>query len=116
MLVSTRVAYRTPLEIVGDAGVLRADDGLTVDKPVTIELWRDRQIASSQTVSNHLAYARQVDSFAAAVETKEKFPAPGEEGLQNQIVLDAAYRSLSSGKSEEVRIVAGSAMIELSSK
>ncbi len=104
VLVSTRVDYRTPLEIVGDTGVLRADDGLTVDKPVTLELWRDRQIVSSEAVSNHLAYARQVDSFAAAIENKEEFPVPGEEGLKNQIILEAAYRSLSSGRSEEVKI------------
>jgi 1,5-anhydro-D-fructose reductase (1,5-anhydro-D-mannitol-forming) len=105
VLVSTRVGYRTPLEIVGDAGVLRADDGLTVDKPVTVELWRDRQIGSSETLSNHLAYAHQVDSFAAAIENARPFPVPGEEGWQNQIILDAAYRSLSSGKSEEVNIL-----------
>jgi hypothetical protein len=45
-----------------------------------------------------------VDSFAAAVEGREAFPVPGQEGWQNQILLDAAYRSLSSGKSEEVLI------------
>jgi 1,5-anhydro-D-fructose reductase (1,5-anhydro-D-mannitol-forming) len=110
VLVSTRVGYRTPFEIVGDAGVLRADDGLTVDKPVTLELWRDRQIVSSETVSNHLAYAQQVDSFAAAIENAQPFPVPGEEGWQNQIILDAAYRSLSSGKREEVNILERSAL------
>ena len=116
VLVSTRAQYRTPLEFVGDAGVLRADDGLTVDRSVTLELWRDRKVVNTETVSNEFAYARQVDSFAHAVEAVQPFPVPGEEGWQNQIVLDAAYRSLSSGKSEEVRIVAGSAMIELSPK
>jgi predicted dehydrogenase len=109
VLVSTRAEYRTPLEIVGDAGVLRADDGLTVDQPVTIELWRDRKIVSREAVSNHLAYAHQVDSFAAAIESVQPFPVPGEEGWQNQIILDAAYRSLSSGKSEEVNILERSA-------
>jgi predicted dehydrogenase len=33
VLVSTRAQYRTPLEIVGDAGVLRADDALNVERP-----------------------------------------------------------------------------------
>lgn len=102
VLVSTRAQYRTPLEFVGDAGVLRADDGLTVDRPVTLELWRDRQMVSTETVSNHFAYARQVDSFAAAVEGSEPFPVPGEEGWKNQVILDAAYRSLSQGKIEEL--------------
>jgi predicted dehydrogenase len=90
------------LEIVGDAGVLRADDALNVERPVTIELWRDGQRLGEETVSNQLAYARQVDSFAAAVEGREVFPVPGQEGWQNQIILDAAYRSLASGRSEEL--------------
>jgi predicted dehydrogenase len=109
VLVSTRAHYRTPLEIVGDAGVLRADDALNVERPVKLELWRDRQLAAEETVSNQLAYARQVDSFAAAVEGREVFPVPGQEGWQNQIILDAAYRSLASGKSEEVPLTSDTA-------
>jgi predicted dehydrogenase len=102
VLVSTRAHYRTPLEIVGDAGVLRADDALNVERPVTIELWRNGQRLGEETVSNQLAYAKQVDSFAAAVEGREVFPVPGQQGWQNQIILDAAYRSLVSGRSEEL--------------
>ena len=102
VLVSTRAHYRTPLEIVGDGGVLRADDALNVERPIKLELWRNGQCVAEETVSNQFAYARQVDSFAAAVEGREVFPVPGQEGWQNQIILDAAYRSLSSGKSEKV--------------
>lgn len=102
VMVSTRADYRTPLEIVGETGVLRAQDALNVDKPITLELWRDRKVVSTETLSNHLAYARQVDCFADAIERKQEFPAPGEEGLRNQIILDAAYRSLSSGRVEEI--------------
>jgi predicted dehydrogenase len=76
-----------------------------VDRPITLELWRDRRVVATETVSNHLAYARQVDSFAGAVEGSQQFPVPGEEGWQNQIILDAAYRSIVSGKSEEVTIL-----------
>jgi len=104
VLVSTRAHYRTPIEIVGDAGVLRADDALNVEHPITLELWRDGQRVAEESVSNQLAYARQVDSFAAAVEGREAFPAPGEQGWRNQIILDASYRSMSSGKTEEVPI------------
>jgi len=107
VLVSTRAQYRTPLEIVGDTGVLRADHALNVERPINIELWRDGQLVSEETVSNRLTYARQVDSFAAAVEGREAFPVPGEDGWQNQRILDAAYRSLDSGKSEEVPIFSG---------
>jgi len=107
VLVSTRAEYRSPLEFVGEKGFVRGLDALTVDQPVKLELWRDRQLVSEETVSNHLAYARQVDAFAGAVEGAAPFPVPGEEGWQNQIVLDAAYRSLRSGKSEEIARVAG---------
>jgi 1,5-anhydro-D-fructose reductase (1,5-anhydro-D-mannitol-forming) len=102
VLVSTRAHYRTPIEIVGHAGVLRADDALNVDKPIQIEYWREGKLVEEETVSNHLAYARQVDAFAAAVEGRAEFPVPGEEGLKNQLILDAAYRSAETGKSESV--------------
>jgi predicted dehydrogenase len=102
VLVSTRAEYRTPLEIVGDAGVVRADHAFNVERPIQLELWRDGQLVAHESVSNYLTYARQVDSFAAAVEGREVFPVPGEEGWRNQVLLDAAYRSLASGKSEPI--------------
>ena len=105
VLVSTRAQYRTPLEFVGNSGALRADDGLRVDPPVSLELWREGTLVATEAASNHLAYALQVDAFASAIEGPQPFPVPGEEGWQNQIILDAAYRSLSSGKAEEVTIL-----------
>jgi predicted dehydrogenase len=105
VLVSFRAEYRTPLEIVGSSGVLRADDALNVEHPITLELRRGGAVVESETVSNQLAYARQVDAFAAAVEGKAAFPAPGEQGWQNQEILDAAYRSMKSGKVEDVNRV-----------
>jgi len=104
--VSFRAEYRTPLEIVGDAGVLRADNGLTVDQPIQLELRRGGAVVESETLSNASAYTQQVDAFADAVEGESEFPAPGEEGWQNQEILDAAYRSMKSGRAEEVRAVA----------
>jgi len=104
-MVSFRADYRTPIEFVGDSGVLRADNALNVEKPITIELRRGWDVVDSETVSNAGAYGRQVDAFAAAVEGKAPFAVPGEEGWQNQEILDAAYRSMKSGKVEEVRTV-----------
>jgi predicted dehydrogenase len=101
VLVSTRAEYRTPIEIVGEAGALRADDGLNVERPIELQLRREGAIVEREVVSNQLAYARQVDAFAAAVEGKASFPVAGEEGWQNQEVVDAAYRSIKSGKAEE---------------
>ena len=107
VLVSTRAEYRSPIEIVGDRGVLRADNGLTVDRPITIELRRSGGVETEQ-VSNHLAYARQVDSFADAVEGRAPFPVPGEEGWNNQLILDAAYRSIKTGCAVELKTEADS--------
>src|SRR5208337_1548569 len=57
VLVSTRAHYRTPIELVGDSGVLTADDALNVEKPIRIELWREGKLATEETVSNRLSYA-----------------------------------------------------------
>jgi len=105
VLVSMRTEYRTPLEIVGETGTLRADDALSVERPVELELRRGGSVVERETVSNTDAYARQVDMFSAAIEGKAEFPVPGEEGWQNQEVLDAAYRSLKSGRAETVPLV-----------
>jgi 1,5-anhydro-D-fructose reductase (1,5-anhydro-D-mannitol-forming) len=102
VMVSTRSEYRTPMEFVGEGGVLRADDGLTVDRPININLRRNGTVVESEVISNKYAYARQVDMFATAVHGKAAFPVPGEEGWQNQEILDAALRSLKNGTVEEV--------------
>jgi predicted dehydrogenase len=103
--VSFRAAYRTPLEFVGEAGVLRADDGLTVEKPVRLEWLRNGEITETEMLSNHQAYTRQVEAFAAAIEGKTEFPVPGEQGWKNQQILDAAYRSIKTGQAEPVGLV-----------
>jgi predicted dehydrogenase len=102
VLVSYRAEYRSPLEFVGESGVLRADDGLNVENPIELRLRRDGKVVETVTVSNQSAYTQMVDAFADAVEGKSKFPVPGEQGWQNQEILDAAYRSIKSGKVEDV--------------
>lgn len=105
VLVSYRAEYRTPLEIVGDAGVLSADNALNVEHPIQIELRGGNDVVQRDEVSNHLAYALQVDAFADWMEGKAQFPAPGEEGWKNQEILDAALRSIKSGRAEAVQRV-----------
>src|SRR2546426_2385922 len=58
VLVSFRAEYRSPLEIVGEMAVLRADDGLNVERPIEIQLRRDASIADTEIVVNKHAYAR----------------------------------------------------------
>jgi predicted dehydrogenase len=102
VMVSYRAEYRTPLEIVGDAGTLGADDALNVEHSIHVELRRGKELVQRDEVSNHLAYALQVDAFADWMNGKAQFPAPGEEGWQNQEILDAALRSIKSGRAEAV--------------
>lgn len=106
VLVSMRAEYRTPLEFTGESGVLQADNGLTVDRPIEIALRRDGAVVERETVLNQEAYARQVDAFAIALEGGPHFPVSGYEGWQNQEILDASYRSLKSGRAEDVPQVA----------
>jgi predicted dehydrogenase len=102
VLVSYRAEYRTPLEFIGDAGVLRADDALNVEYPIEIQIRKNNGSVARESASNKLAYALQVDSFADAVAGKSPFPAPGEEGWQNQEILDAALRSINTARAENV--------------
>jgi 1,5-anhydro-D-fructose reductase (1,5-anhydro-D-mannitol-forming) len=100
--VSFAAEYRTPLELVGECGSIRAEDALTVEHEVTIETHSPGAKVKKQEVSNHLAYIRQVDAFADAVQGKAAFPCSGQDGWQNQEILDAAVRSIHNGRTEEV--------------
>ena len=100
--VSFRAAYRSPLEIVGTDGALFAMDGLNVERPITLQLIREREVVDLEVVSNTSAYAIMLDSFADSLEGNGTFRAPAEQGWQNQEILDAAYRSLRSGNTEAV--------------
>ena len=71
--------------------------------PVAIELRRGAEVVDREVVWKTDAYARQIDAFSAALEGGLQFPVPGEEGWQNQEVVDAAYRSAGTGKIETVR-------------
>jgi predicted dehydrogenase len=102
VLVSYRAEYRTPLEIVGSDGVLFADHCLNVEQPINIQLYKDQKNVETETVSNKSAYAIMLDAFSDSLEGKGKFPVLAEEGWQNQEILDAAYRSMASGKVESV--------------
>lgn len=103
VLVSTRAEYRTPIEIVGTGGVLRAEHALNVDHPLQLKLIREGKVVESEEILNDRVYGRQVDAFSAAIEHKAPFPIPGEEGARNQAVLDAAYRSIRTGRTESIQ-------------
>lgn len=100
--VSYRSPYQTPIEIYGVEGTIRAHDGLNVDHPITIETIKGSEVQREE-VSNYDTYSRQVDAFSSAFQNKEAFPVPAEEGLHNQRILDACYRSAESGREELVR-------------
>lgn len=105
VLVSYRADYRTPLEVIGDKATVAAADALNVEYPIEIRLRRNGKPAESQMITNQGVYALQVDAFADAIQGKGSFPASGEDGWQNQEVLDAALRSLKSGRSEPVPVI-----------
>lgn len=100
--VSARSPYQTLLEVIGENGIVSSVNALNVDHPVTLELRRAFQVVEKREVRNGRAYTAQVEAFGAAVEEERPFEIPGEEGLQNQLILDAAFRSVKSGKMESV--------------
>lgn len=104
IMVSTRAEYRTPLWITGDSGFVGAEDALTVDHPIELIYKPLGGASTREQISNENAYAEQVDAFALSVERGVPFAVPGVEGLRNQQVLDAAYRSIKSGRREEVKL------------
>ena len=101
--VTFRAEYRTFIEVVGEQGVLTAESGLTVDRPVTIVHHAAGTMLAQEVVSNSDAYSRMLDAFSAAVEGTGTFASTGEDGVQNQRILDAAFRSWHSGCRERIR-------------
>ena len=99
--VSILSPYRTPFEVAGEQGSIRAQDFFSVEKPVELVIEHDGT-TRRETHSNHEAYVRQFDGFALAIEKGAPFPAPGEQGLITQRVLDAAFRSAKSNQEEKV--------------
>lgn len=103
--VTTRAAYRTSIEVVGETGVILCENGLTVDHPVDVVLRRGGKIEATEQVSNADAYTLMLDDFADQIEGRGTFLAPGTDGLNNQRVLDAAYKSWHDGQSQMISAV-----------
>ena len=97
---SARAPYRTLIEIVGSDGTLVAENGLTVDRPVELELRRAGELVETVTVENGDGYTRMLDGFARAFRGGGSFAASGEDGVKNMRALDAAYKSWESGLRE----------------
>jgi len=100
--VSTRAEYRTPLWITGSGGLVGAEDALTVDHALALHTRPIGGEISVEHISNDTTYQDQADAFALHVERGIPFVSPGIEGLRNQQVLDAAYRSIKNGNREPV--------------
>ncbi len=96
---TTRAAYRTLVEVVGERGSLSCEDAMTVDHPISLVQRENGAVVLEQPVSNVDAFSRMLDGFAeAAAGGTVAYRATGEEGVVNQRVLDAAYRSWRTGQ------------------
>ena len=99
---TARAPYRTSLEVTGSVGVLTAENGLTVDRPVDITLRKGGELVETHTVSNDDGYVRMIDAFTRAFRDEGSFSPTGEDGVVNQRILDAAFRSWHSGLRERL--------------
>jgi len=97
---SARAPYRTLVEVTGSDGVLIAENGLTVDRPVHLVVRRAGELVETVTLENGDGYTRMLDGFAAAFLGQGSFAASGEDGVHNMRALDAAYKSWRSGLRE----------------
>jgi 1,5-anhydro-D-fructose reductase (1,5-anhydro-D-mannitol-forming) len=95
---SARGLYRTQIEVTGSEGALVAENGLTVDRPVTIEVRKAGELIETHTVENNDGYVRMIDAFAVAFRGGKPFAATGEDGVHNMKALDAAFRSWHEGQ------------------
>ena len=101
VFASYRSPYWTAIEIVGETGTLRAASAFSVEEPVRTELWRGRELVDTERTISADCFSRMLDAFALAVEVKQPFACPAEEGLKTQIVIDQAYAKLyQAGKGE----------------
>ena len=99
---SARAPYRTLVEVNGSDGVLIAENGLTVDRPVQLVVRRAGEVVEMVTVENGDGYTRMLDSFARAYRSEGNFAATGEDGVTNMRALDSAYESWQSGRREAI--------------
>lgn len=102
VIADARSAYRTLLEVTGSDGVLTAENGFSVDRPVEVIHRRAGQVISTVELDNGDGYVRMLDSFAGAVRGLAPFVATVEDGVANMRILDAAYRSWQTGQVELV--------------
>ena len=100
---TTRAAYRSLVEVVGERGSLICEDAMTVDHPVSLVHRQNGAVIVEQPVSNADAFSRMLDGFAeAAWGGAVPYRASAEEGLLNQRTLDAAYRSWQTGQVQQL--------------
>jgi predicted dehydrogenase len=99
---SARAPYRTLVEVNGSDGVLIAENGLTVDRPIQLVLRRAGELVETVTIDNGDGYTRMLDSFALAFRGEGTFAASGEDGVINMRALDSAYKSWQTGRREPV--------------
>jgi predicted dehydrogenase len=97
---TARAPYRTLFEVTGSDGALIAENGLTVDRPVQIEVRRGGELLETVTLENGDGYRRMLDNFALAFRGEQNFPASGVDAITNMRILDAAYASWKSGRRE----------------
>jgi predicted dehydrogenase len=98
--VSTRGAYRSMIEVTGETGTISSEYGLTVDTDVEVVLWQAGIAQERKTVSSADGYTKMLDSFSDWINGKGEFRATAADGLHNQMVLDAAYKSWRTGNKE----------------
>jgi predicted dehydrogenase len=100
--VNARAPYRTLISVTGSDGILVAESGFSVDRPVEVVHRRAGEIIETATLDNSDGYTRMLDAFAQSFRSGDTFAATGEDGVSNMAALDAAFKSWRTGVREKV--------------
>ncbi|MDE1177039.1 MAG: Gfo/Idh/MocA family oxidoreductase [Edaphobacter sp.] len=98
---NARAPYRTLLSFTGSDGVLVAESGFSVDRPVEVAVRKAGETLETVTIDNSDGYVRMLDAFARAFTGGESFAATGDDAVHNMAALDAAFRSWKTGAREK---------------
>ncbi len=97
VFVSTQAPYRTYLEVIGSKFTLESRNSFYVGGGVDVVLVEEGREVRRETCDNSRAYGIQVDAFTGAIEGEKPFACSANDGLINQTIIDAAYKSARTG-------------------
>jgi len=84
--------FRTFFEFRGQRGTIWAENYTQFDKEIILHKQREDK-DEEEAIYNENPYVAEIDAFAAVIRNQQENPVPGEEGLQNQAIIEKILSS-----------------------